>query len=114
MSTVSGKKSAPSRTEREAVAVASTTVSPIRPTTAPSASWASLPASKDRVRSVPLIGPDTEMASAMCLLFGLEAPDAGYQSSITSAGPRRKNHEVIGDWQPMSLGACLPYIRPPG
>ena len=68
MSTVRGKKSVPSRTERAAVAVASTTVSPMRPTTAPSASWASLPASKVRVRSVPLMGADTEMASAMSLL----------------------------------------------
>ena len=45
MSTVRGKKSAPSRTER-----------------------ASFPASKDMVRSVPLIGTETEMASDMMLL----------------------------------------------
>src|SRR5579872_4072095 len=68
MSTVSGKKSAPSRTERDATTVASRTVSPIRARTAPSASWASLPASKDMVRSVPLMGAETEMASAMMLL----------------------------------------------
>ncbi len=68
MSTVRGKKSVPSRTERAAVAVASRTVSPMRPSTAPSASWASLPASKDMVRSVPLIGAETEMASDMMLL----------------------------------------------
>ncbi len=68
MSTVRGKKSVPSRTERAAVAVASRTVSPMRPSTAPSASWASFPASKDMVRSVPLIGADTEMASDMMLL----------------------------------------------
>src|SRR5579883_1090260 len=67
MSTVRGKKSVPSRTERAAVAVASTMVSPSRPTTAPSARWASLPVSNDMVLPVPLIGPDTEMASAMVL-----------------------------------------------
>ena len=37
MSTVRGKKSAPSRTPRDAVAATSTMVSPMRPTTAPSA-----------------------------------------------------------------------------
>src|SRR5580698_5659508 len=68
MSTVSGKKSVPSRTERLATAVASKTVSPMRAMTAPSASWANLPASKDMDRSVPLIGADTEMASDMMLL----------------------------------------------
>ena len=50
-STVRGKKSTPSRTPLEATAVARTTVSPMRATTAPLASWASLPASKDRVLS---------------------------------------------------------------
>ena len=74
MSTVRGKKSAPSRAERAAVAVARTTVSPMRPTTAPSASWASLPASNVRVRSVPLIGADTEMASAILLLVSRGCP----------------------------------------
>src|ERR1700722_5587646 len=76
MSTVRGKKSAPSRTDREAVAVASNTVSPILPTTAPSASWASLPASNESVRSEPLMGPDTVMASDMTLLVvrGLPEP----------------------------------------
>src|ERR1700722_16404448 len=69
MSTVRGKKSVPSRTERAATAVARRTVSPMRATTAPSASWASLPASKDMVRSVPLMGADTEMASDMMLLL---------------------------------------------
>src|SRR5580692_935729 len=68
MSTVSGKKSVPSRTDRAAVAVARRTVSPRRASTAPSASWASLPASKDMVRSVPLMGAETEMASDMMLL----------------------------------------------
>ena len=68
MSTVSGKKSAPSRTDRDAVAVASRTVSPILATTAPSANWASLPVSNVSVRSVPLMGADTVMASDMTLL----------------------------------------------
>src|SRR5438874_2660541 len=65
MSTVSGKKSMPSRTPLSALAVTSTKVSPIRPMTAPWDWGASRPVSNDRVLSVPLIGPDTEMASAM-------------------------------------------------
>ena len=40
--------------------------------TAPSAWPASLPASNESVRSVPLIGADTVMASAMCLLMFVE------------------------------------------
>ena len=57
-----GEEVRPLRTDRAAVAVASRTVSPMRASTAPSASWASFPASNDMVRSVPLIGADTEMA----------------------------------------------------
>src|ERR1700733_2196495 len=111
MSTVSGKKSWPSRTERDAVAVARTTVSPMRATTAPSASCASFPASNDRVRSVPLIGPETEMASAMSLLlFG----GAGCRFPVVDhLTARRGAREVIGDWQPASFGACL-LMQPPG
>src|SRR5580693_6572607 len=68
MSTVSGKKSVPSRTERAATTVANRMVSPMRASTAPSANCASFPASKDMDRSVPLIGAETEMASDMMLL----------------------------------------------
>ena len=94
MSTVSGKKSAPSRTERDAVAVASRTVSPMRPTTAPSASWASLPASKLSVLSVPLMGAETEMASDMTLLVvrGLPEPVPSCRP------PRPLRGRVIGNW----------------
>src|SRR5215203_684907 len=77
MSTVRGKKSAPSRTLRDAVAVTRTIVSPMVTVTAPSASPASLPASKDRVLSVPDTGRETEWLSAMVLLSsgaGLPAP----------------------------------------
>src|SRR4051812_37124554 len=66
MSTVRGKKSIPSRTCGAALAVTNTTVSPTRATTAPWDCGASLPVSNDSVLSVPEIGPDTEMASAMC------------------------------------------------
>ena len=51
-------------------------------------SCASLPASKDRVRSVPLIGTETVMASAMSLLVLSGAPLAGSQWSTTSSEPR--------------------------
>src|SRR5438270_1475799 len=66
MSTVRGKKSIPSRTPWDALAVTRTIVSPMRLTTAPWDWGASLPVSNDSVLSVPEIGPDTEMASAMC------------------------------------------------
>ena len=66
MSTVKGKKSAPSRTRRAAVAVTRMVVSPIRATTAPSACPARRPASKDRVLfSAPLTAAETVMASAI-------------------------------------------------
>src|ERR1700733_2474215 len=99
MSTVRGKKSVPSRTERAAVAVASRTVSPMRASTAPSASWASLPASKDRVRSVPLIGTETEMASAMMLLV--------CRGHLRFWFPVVDHLvlEVTGDWQPVARDA---------
>ena len=67
MSTVRGKKSTPSRTLREAVAVQSTMVLPSWARTAPSASCASLPAWKDMVLSVPLMGDETETGSVMCV-----------------------------------------------
>ena len=70
MSTVSGKKSTPSRADLAAVAVTRTTVSPIWTSTAPSARPASLPVEKVRVLSgAPAIRASVEMASAMgCLL----------------------------------------------
>src|SRR3954447_13291933 len=55
----------PSRTPLAALAVASTSVSPIFATTEPCDWKASLPVSKDSVLSVPLTGPDMEMASAI-------------------------------------------------
>src|SRR3954470_2412996 len=68
-STVRGKKSAPSRADLDAVAVTSTTVSPRRTVTAPSAWPANLPVSMIRVLSVPATGPDTVMASATMAPF---------------------------------------------
>src|ERR1700722_1592091 len=108
MSTVRGKKSVPSRTERAATAVANRTVSPMRPSTAPSASCANFPVSNVRVRSVPLMGPDTEMASAMMLLvFGVWGHLlAGSQWSTTSL------LEVTGDWQPASRDARMCSLPP--
>ena len=60
-STVSGKKSIPSRTLESALAVASTTVSPSRATTAPCDCWARRPVSNDSVFDVPLTGAETLM-----------------------------------------------------
>src|SRR5215510_10852343 len=61
----------PSRTLVAAFAVTNTLVSPMRAMTAPCDCWASFPVSNERDLSVPLIGPDTEMASAMTLLVCL-------------------------------------------
>src|SRR6185437_10522956 len=107
MSTVSGKKSVPSRTDRAATAVARRTVSPMRASTAPSASWASLPASKDMVRSVPLMGAETEMASDMMLLV-CRGHLRFWFPVVDHLAP-----EVTGDWQPVArdarfCGAALP------
>ena len=68
-STVRGKKSIPSRTSLAALAVASTTVSPILATTAPCDCWAKRPVSKLSVRSDPVIGPETDLASPMGTLL---------------------------------------------
>src|SRR5262245_55289144 len=89
----------PSRTPLAALAVASTTVRPMRATTAPWDCWASLPVSKVMVLSVPEIGPDTVMASAMvaCLLwFG----------AATGPVPRWSGQGAC-PWQP-HLAADLP------
>src|SRR5687768_8687517 len=70
MSTVSGKKSMPSRVLFSPLAVTRTAVSPILTTTAPWDWGASLPVSKERVlSSAPETGRETEMASAMLAHF---------------------------------------------
>jgi hypothetical protein len=69
MSTVNGKKSAPSRGLLDAVAVTRTCVDPILAVTAPFERPASLPVSNEMVLSVPEIGPDTEMASAIGFFY---------------------------------------------
>src|SRR5687768_16529185 len=92
MSTVSGKKSMPSRTDLAATAVSRTMVSPMRATTAPSACRASLPVSKERVLSVPETAPETAMASAMCAPFlkrGDGRPVPSRRVPTQGAGPRR-------------------------
>ena len=67
-STVSGKKSIPSRTHLLAVAVTSISVSPKRATTAPSACPASLPVENDSV--LPPTSPDTVISDTVSPLFG--------------------------------------------
>ena len=96
-----GKKSIPSRTPLSALAVTSTIVSPMRATTAPCDCGASLPVSKDRVLSVPLIGPDTEMASAIprTLLVLWGGGRASSQLSTT------RSVRVTHDWQ-LTTGAA--------
>src|SRR5256885_6870012 len=109
MSTVRGKKSMPSRTPWDALAVTRTMVSPMRPTTAPWDCGASLPVSNDSVLSVPEIGPDTEMASAMLLSSVGPCPpdDVRIASPLLGGGGASCQlsdtpvlvTRVFGDWQ---------------
>src|SRR5919204_325099 len=73
-STVSGKKSAPSRASVLPWAVARTIVSPSRTTTAPSACFASLPVSnvisRPATSTVSVVGPCVAMLICPPLLFG--------------------------------------------
>src|SRR5690606_4037840 len=87
-STVSGKKSMPSRTLLAAFAVTRASVPSRLARTAPWLWKASFPVSKVRVLSVPLIGVDTVMASAMVVL--LVGP--GW-AGLEAAGP-------VPSWQP--------------
>src|SRR5438270_11186072 len=95
MSTVWGKKSMPSRTPWDALAVTNTVVSPMRPTTAPCDWGASLPVSNDSVLSVPEMGPDTEMASAMCTPL-----QCGGQPVVSCRTPRLQTpgYSATGSW----------------
>src|SRR5207244_5816482 len=97
-STVSGKKSIPSRTRRSAFAVTSATVSPMRATTAPCDCGASLPVSNDSVLDVPLMGADTEMASAIVspVLRLLTAPPVGRRAGQF---PVVRHPSGPGTWQ---------------
>ena len=133
MSTVSGKKSCPSRTLRAAVAVTSTMVSPMRATTAPSAWAASLPVSNDRLRLDPLIGPATVMASAISLLgcWGTREPVPSRRALERAEDPatgswrQRAPMAVCGAGASRATGASdtpsqpgsaprLPALSPPG
>src|SRR3954469_3862415 len=88
-------------------------VSPSLATTAPCDCGASLPVSKDRVLSVPVTGPETEMASAIRELLS--------ERVVVPDGPLRRGqfpvvgvpgHEPrgLGNWQltrPRSGGAVV-------
>ena len=77
-STVRGKKSAPSRMVRWAVAVASTSVPPTRATTAPSACMASLPVVRMSSTAPTMVRADT---SDTLSLFSRGERVANYQWS---------------------------------
>src|SRR5579875_1261628 len=99
-STVRGKKSIPSRTSLAALAVASTMVSPIRPTTAPWDWWARRPVSRLRVLSVPEMGLDTLVAPCMGT-HSFRARRGGRRSGPWSqfpVGDRPVTRETL-DWQ---------------
>ncbi len=86
-STVSGKKSAPSRASCRPIAVASTIVSPERTTTAPSACFASLPVSKliSRPPTVTLTSARRSVAIAICLSSTLLGGEWGLESASWAA-----------------------------
>src|SRR5438132_5208709 len=114
MSTVRGKKSIPSRIEVAALAVTNTTVLPSWATTAPWDCRASLPVSKDRVLSVPVMGPDTETASAIVLSSSrAPAPMAlgpryrRRRSQLSVVGhpdPAGPEYSATGSWRPKPRG----------
>ena len=85
-STVSGKKSMPSR-GLLVVTVDSSIVSPIWTTTAPWASCASRPASNDMVLPAPLTGPSTRIASPPV--------DVGMTRSSLCSQERRRRFPVV-------------------
>src|SRR2546423_1199905 len=99
MSTVRGKKSMPSRTPLSASAVTSTTVSPSLATTAPWDCGANLPVSSDSVLSVPVIGADTETASAISLSLCPPPWRAFWRRSQLSVVDHPRQTPVGGDWQ---------------
>src|SRR5215212_3842665 len=94
-STVSGKKSAPSRASIRPCAVASTIVSPDRTTTAPSACLASFPVSN--VSSRPPISTETEawrsVAIAICFLHSPIREDGGLSQRL--GGARSNFHPLF-------------------
>jgi len=77
-----------------------------------------LPASNEMLRSVPLIGPDTEMASAMVLLrfqgTCCRIPVVDHLFCCVQCALVRGLHplKVTGDWQPTSHGARFLCNRP--
>src|SRR6478736_5861449 len=112
MSTVRGKKSAPSRAELAAVAVTRTTVSPRRTVTAPPAWPASLPVSKVRVFSgAPVTTRVTEWGSVMgCLLWDRSVPSCrGLTAPVPSGEGRRRSRH--GGLRPSPLAADV-RVRP--
>src|SRR5215210_5057026 len=100
-STVRGKKSTPSRTPLEAQAVDRTTVSPMRATTAPLASWASLPASNERVLPVSAMGPDTDTGSVICVLLCLSDRSSDGQFPVVS----HPDTHAPGSWR-LAADSC--------
>ncbi len=97
-STVSGKKSAPSRSLRLAVAVVRTSVAPMAATTAPSACWARVPARNSI--STPPTAPRTMWVCTLCSLLVLGGERANYQWS---------HLEAIERWQ-LATGSAPPWI----
>src|SRR5918994_6452039 len=97
-STVRGNKAMPSRIERAPLAVTSTWVLPSVATTEPWLWNANLPVSKLREVSVPDVGPDTTMGSAIC-----RSPLRRFVRRVGAAGPVPSRQPPLvsegGDWQ---------------
>src|SRR5579859_2657065 len=92
-STVSGKKSAPSRASIRPCAVASTIVSPERTRTAPSACLASLPVSKT-ISSSPTV-TETDVGCSVAILMLSSTPLRGewrFESAPRPRGARSNFH----------------------
>src|SRR5689334_9444080 len=101
-STVSGKKSAPSRVSIRPWAVASTIVSPERTSTAPSACLASLPVSKT-ISSSPTV-TETEMGCSVAILMLsstlLRLGEWRFESAPAAVAPRLAQTSTLHSFLP--------------
>src|SRR5215831_9705860 len=114
-STVSGKKSAPSRGSIRPCAVASTIVSPDRTTTAPSACFASLPVSKliSRPPIVTLTSARRSVAIAICLFLHSASREWGLESASRPALARISTLSFLPSRARLEPGSGVRFRLPP-
>ena len=114
-STVSGKKSMPSRTPRAALAVTRTVVPSIDARTAPCDCVASFPVSNDMVFSEPVTCVETRMASAMGTPLFVCCCSSAYNQPVPSRQPRpmARDNRLTTDNNKNGVGGRFCYRRRP-